>query len=751
MRLLRWMMAFALVGMATGAYTVCAQDTPSTLRGRVVDRSTDRPIRQANVVAERDGQRWGASTDSTGRFRIRVPAGRYRLVVSVVGYQPRAESVTVEAGKARSLTVRLAPRSYTLNEVVVSGAQASQEGATGTIQRVEPQALERQDASDVSELVQLIPATHVATNSRGQTILYFRNAGDRQVGQFFDGALLNIPWDNRVDISLFPSSVVGEVTAAKGVVPVEYGTNVIGGAVNFQSRTLDRPGRETEVAGQVGSAAFRQATVTHLGRTGGWDYTVAGQYTERGNLPLPDDADLSFSQPGNDRRVNTDRQLLSGFARGSYRFESGAQLAVTAMHFDAEKGIAPESHVDPAVTSVRYWRYPRWRKSVLIASGEATLGAQTALRGAAWGSRFAQDIFQYQTVQYEALDEVQEDRDQTGGVRLIGTHRLPTGTLTLSVNGLTTRHEQTNRLFDEGQARPDSVITFRQHIFSVGGSYEVEITPRLTASTGVSFDGTATPDTGPFPDRDPFTALGWTAGVSYDLDDTYRLRASGGRKGRFPTMRELFGAALGKFVPNPDLQPVTAWIGEVGVERRGARFSGSATAFINRVTDTIDKRTFQSGPNEGKEQRINLDGSRVYGVETTGRWQIAEALLFDGHLTWMIPRGLTGDGSQPLDEKPEWLGTGSLTYDTSFGLSFMAQGRYTAGTETRNEQNQFVELPNSLVLDARAAYGIDRWVPDLGGGEVFVRVDNITDEARFLQLGLPGPGRQIRAGVSLSF
>jgi iron complex outermembrane receptor protein len=744
------MVVFALVGMATGAQAVRAQDATSMLRGRVVDRSTERPLRQANVVAQRDGQRWGASTDTTGRFQMQVPAGQYRLVVSVVGYEPQSESVTVEAGETQSLTFRLAPRSYTLNEVVVSGAQVSQEGATGTIQRVEPQALERQDASDVSELAKLIPATHVATNSRGQTILYFRNAGDRQVGQFFDGALLNIPWDNRVDISLFPSSVVEEVTAAKGVVPVEYGTNVIGGAVNFQSRTLDRPGRETEVTGQVGSAAFRQATVTHLGRTGAWDYTVAGQYTERGNLPLPDDADLPFSQPGNDRRVNTDRQFFSGFARGSYRFEGGAQLAVTAMHVDAEQGVAPESHVDPAVTGVRYWRYPRWRKSVLIASGQTTLGPQTALRGAAWGSRFAQDIFQYQTVDYETLDEVQEDRDLTGGFRLIGTHRLPTGTLTLSANGLTTRHEQTNRLFDEGQARPDSVTTFRQHIFSVGGSYEVGLTSRLTASGGISFDGTATPDTGPFPDRDPFTALGLTAGVSYDLSDTYRLRASGGRKGRFPTMRELFGAALGKFVPNPDLKPVTAWIGEVGIERRGARFSGSATAFLNRVTDTIDKRTFQSGPNEGKEQRINLDGSRVYGVETTGRWQITEALLLDGHLTWMIPRGVRSDDTQPLDEKPEWLGTGSLTYDTPFGLSLMAQGRYTAGTETRNEQNRFVELPNALVLDARAGYAIDRWVPDLGGGEVFVRVSNITDEARFLQLGLPGPGRQIRAGVSLA-
>lgn len=722
------------------------------IEGLVVEAESGLPIPNVNVVARRDGHRHGTSTDDQGQFRIGgLASGAYVVQATAIGYVPREEHVTIRAEDTGRLEFRLSPQSYTLNELVIRGTEAEQIASTSTLQRIQPQAIERQDAADVSELARLIPATHVATNSRGQTILYFRNAGDRQVGQFFDGALLNIPWDNRVDISLFPSSVVEEVTAAKGVVPVQYGTNVIGGAINFQSRTLDRPGRKTAVSGQVGTAAYRQASVTHLGRTDQWDYTAALQYTERGNQPLPSEANLPFSQPGDDRRVNTDRQLFSGFARGSYRFDGGAQLAVTAMHVDAEQGVAPESHLDPAVTGVRYWRYPLWKKSVLIASGEATLGPQTAIRGAAWGSRFAQDIYQYQTVAYKHLSETQEDRDLTGGIRLIGTQALPAGTLVLSANGLTTRHQQTNVLFEAGQAQPDSVSTFRQHIFSVGGEYEVDLTPRLTTSAGISFDGTATPETGPFPNRDPFTSVGLTAGFSYDLNTTYRFRVSGGRKGRFPTMRELFDAALGKFVPNPDLKPVTAWIGEVGVERRGTHLSGSVTAFINRVTDTIDQRTFQRGPNAGKEQRINLSGSRVYGVETTARWQIMRTLLFDGHLTWMRPHGLSGDDTQPLDEKPEWLGTGSLTYDLPFGLSLMAQGRYVAGTQTRNEQNQYVELPNSLVLDARVGYSIDQWVQNLNDGEIFVRIDNITDEARFLQLGLPGPGRVIRAGVNVTF
>jgi iron complex outermembrane receptor protein len=740
-----------LIGLFLSGPVLVAHAQSGVVEGVVRSADTEAPIPNANVIVQPAEQALGASTDADGRFRIEgVPAGTYAVQASVIGFIPAEQQVEVSAGQVRTVTFSLAPQAYELNEIVVQGREARTAQAT-TVQRVETAAIAQQDASDVAALAELIPATHVATNSRGQTILYLRNAGDRQVGQFFDGALLNVPWDNRVDISLVPSSVVGGVTVAKGVVPVQYGTNVIGGAINFQSRTLDQVGQRTEVSGQIGTAAQRQAAITHLGRTAQWDYTAAFQFTERGNLPLPEGAAVPFSQPLSDRRVNTDRKLLSGFARASYRLGGGAQLALTAMHVDAEQGIAPESNLDPAITGVRYWRYPLWQKSVLIASGRASLGSQTAVRGAAWGSRFAQDIYQYQTVAYDALDEIQEDRDVTGGARLVGTQDLPVGTLILAANGLTTRHEQVNTLFDAAEARPDSTSGFRQYIFSIGSTYEVDFTSRLAASAGLSFDGTATPDTGPFPDRDPFYALGFTAGLSYQLDDTYRLRATAGRRGRFPTMRELYGGALGKFVPNPDLRPVTAWIGEVGVERRSAQWSGSATAFLNRVTDAIDQRTFQSGPNVGKEQRINLGGSRVYGVETTARWRITSALLFDGHLTWMRPRGISGGDTQPLEEKPEWLGAGSLTYDFPGGFSLTSQGRYTAGTQARNEQNEYVALPNALILDARVSYSIGRFMPGIDEGELFARVDNITDEARFYQLGLPGAGRLFRAGLSLSF
>jgi len=726
----------------------------------VLNDETEAPIERANVLLKNGDETRGTSTDASGRFQMTPEPGEYTVEVSALGYRETRRTVTLRAGKTTSVTLTLPPREYSLNEIVVADQRRQTETSATTVQRIDEAALETQDAADVSELAELVPATHVQTNSRGQTILYFRNAGDRQVGQFFDGALLNIPWDNRVNISLIPASVVEEMTVTKGIPSVRYGSNVIGGAINFQSRTLDSEGQQTELKGALGTAEQRRASVTHLGRTQKWDYTAAVQYTSRGNQPLPHSANLDHNQPLEDRRVNTDRELISGFGRASYRLENGGQLGLSVLHVDAEQGVAPAGN-EAKPGDTRYWQYPLWQKSTVIASGQKTIGQNTSVQGAAWGSRFAQDIADYRTIAYDTLNQTQEGRDLTGGARLIGTQNLPFGTLTLALNGLTSRHEKST-------ASSDSVTTFRQHIFSAGLEYEAQVDPQVEVSGGINLDGADYPQTGPFPKRDPFYAWGLTTGLRVDMTKGWTLRGAAGRKNRFPTMRELFGAAIGKFVPNPNLEPISAWIGEVGVEHRSQHWYFGSTAFFNRVQNTIDKCTIsQNDPvaecsvNEagelqsddiGKVRRINLKGARVYGLETTVRWTPTEAFVLDGNVTWSHPRGLTEDGdTQRLDEKPSWLGTGRMSYNFPFGLSFMGQVRYTGGIYARNQQDEFVPLSSSpsLVLDGRLGYDLSQ-VTDLVSGSVYVRGDNLTDEAVFIGLGLPRPGRSFRVGLDIA-
>jgi hypothetical protein len=93
-----------------------------------------------------------------------------------------------------------------------------------------------------------------------------------------------------------------------------------------------------------------------------------------------------------------------------------------------------------------------------------------------------------------------------------------------------------------------------------------------------------------------------------------------------------------------------------------------------------------------------------------------------------------------------------VSYALPVGLSVMGQARYTGNVYARLDRvpgRAFGTLPDALVLDARLAYDLSRLTGAVGG-ELYVRGDNLTDEVRFIGLGLPRPGRSLRAGVTLA-
>lgn len=654
--------------------------------------------------------------------------------IGVIGATP----MTAAQAPADSL------REYDLGEVVV-GSGSEVQVAPSTLQRIPLASVDRLDAPSMGEAARLIPAAHVQTNSRGETLVYLRAAGERQVALFFDGALLNIPWDNRIDLSLLPSGVVGGITVAKGVPSVLWGANVLGGVVNVVSRGLDGEGSFTEATVQGGSNEFGQGVLTHLGRRGALSYVGSVGYAQRDGFAVPDDfeqAGLQFSQSSESVRTNTDARLVNGFGRVAYAFGPRTRVGLGLLHVDGEKGIAPEGHLDPAVDRVRFWRYPDWRLSMLILNGEAGLDAVTTLRGAVWGSSFGQTIADYASAGYDQLQSEQDDEDLTLGGRAILQRRFAPATLRLGVNALTSTHRQVDIDIEEGERVESPELTYRQGLYSVGLEAEASPATPLTLTVGVSVDALTAPETGDKPSRDPFVDYGATAGAIYVLGDTWALNASVGRKTRFPTLRELFGEALNRFLVNPDLGPETSLLAEVGARRDGERFSGEATLFLNRTDDTIDQRRLD----DGRRQRVNLGGSRIYGIELAGAARQGRVRL-DGHLTLMHIRGIDGDGETTrLSEKPEAIGRLAATYNPGLGVNGTVEAVYS-GVAYSPTDDGFTRLDPSLVLNVRAGY---RLFVGSVSAEVFARVNNITDAVVLPQLGLPAPGREVQAGVKLA-
>lgn len=638
---------------------------------------------------------------------------------------------------------------YNLGEITVGGTETRQ-NETATVQTIALAGIEQQDATTVADLARLVPAAHIQTNSRGETLIYLRNAGERQVALFFDGALLNVPWDNRVDLSLIPTSALGSITVAKGGASVLYGANVLGGAVNLVPRRLDRQGRFSEATVQVGEHGRRQGLFSHLGYQGKVRYLASVGYADQDGLALPGGAGLAFNQIETGVRTNTDARLFNALLRGEYVFSPQFQMAVSMLHIDGAKGIAPEGHKDPDVSQVRFWRYPDWRNTMLIVNSRLQWGGgqKTTLRAALWAGRFAQTIAQFDSAAYTTREAEQADTDHTLGTRWTLHRGIGRGNLRLALNALTSQHQQIDTDFDTGAVLD---LSYRQHLYSLGAEYQYHTSDRLHWSAGATLDGIATPNTGDKPARDAQFDYGFIAGARYLAGEQTELRLSLARKTRFPTLRELFGEALGRFKLNPALKPESSLLAEAGVGLRGTSASGEVVVFAQRTTDTIDQRNVTE---DGVvlRQRINLEGSRVWGVEVLGAVRPARGVKLDGHLTFSRVRAFeteTGGYTGYVSEKPVVLALGSAQYRFPRALTGTAEVVYTGKAFSLGEDDAFVALDPATVLNLRLAY---RWLSPSArlAVETFVRLNNLTDAVVTPQLGLPAPGRHLRGGVKVS-
>jgi len=670
-----------------------------------------------------------------------------------------------DSDSTRRDTVRL----YRLGEIVITDGAPN----TVTTTRTRQVSLAKIDATDevtVAGVARLVPGARVQTNSRGEALFYLRGAAERQVALFFDGASLNVPWDNRVDVSLVPLNAVGGVSVVTGVPSVLYGANVVGGAVNFVSQELREPGYLTEVNAQIGTEGLAEGSVTHIANHGLFNYVGSFSYASRDGYALPDTAELfgdaeapfSLHQSDPELRTNTDARIASAFLRGEYNPGEGGRIGLSMNYVDAEKGVAPEGNKKKA----RFWRYPLWRNLTVTLNGDLTFGSENEwdLKGAAWWTGFRQSIDQFGSDEYSVRSDREEDRDNTIGTRVLLSRDLGFGALTLAVNALRSTHDQQDFKYDSagtlvpfrdsvGAEVPYPTMAYEQMVYSTGLEFTATATADLGVTVGLGFDGMSTPATGDKPSLDPFSALGANASILYTPLPDLKVRAAVGRKGRFPTLRELYGEALGRFLINPDLKPEESDLFELGVETEGALGSVSLIGFGSFTSNTIDQREVEvAGTN--RRQRINLPGSRALGVELVGDLSVASPFRLEGHITYIYNRARSvndpeGDYTEFLAEKPEALATIEARYDFPFGLTPAVEIVHTGRAYSPGDTS-WAPLDASTTINLRLAYRLFSSLTSNFSAQFYVRVDNVTDAVVLPQLGLPGPGREIRGGVKVT-
>ena len=628
-----------------------------------------------------------------------------------------------------------------LQPIVVTAQRAPTRVLPPVAEIGEEQLLELQPAS-AADAVRELPGVSVRTNSRGESIARVRGSEERQTQVFLDGAPLAVPWDGRADIGVIPAGLVASVQATKGAVPIEYGANAVAGVIDLRTRSGGEPG--VTAMGRAGTMGFADGSAVAIIPLGGVDFTFAAAALGRDAEPVASLAALPFSQPDSRRRVNTDLDSMSLF--GAARMQRGPlTVRASLLHVQAARGIAPESDRDPAENEPRYWRYPDIAQTQLTLAADSELGASASLRLVGWRQWFGQTILQYEDATYSTLSARQSDKDDTLGGRALLTAGLGAVTLRLAGSAQTSRHAQRDTALPGGPPGPR--LAFRQTLYSIGAEADAPLGAGR-ATLGIGYDHSANPLTGDKPAQPGRGALAFSAAYGVPLGGAWALTVSGGRRNRFPSARELFGEALGRFLPNPALKPEQAWLGDVELLHSGPLLSASINPFLSRVENTIAQRVVDAG-GQNLRQRVNLSGSTSYGIDAWLHARLGERLRLE--VSGTLLRARADAGSAPfrrLPQRPSYELSAAAAFDATRRLSLRGELRRVGPAIDLGPDGEKARLAPGSEVNFRARWDLGRIAsgPRL---RLIGSVENVADELITPQLGLPLPGRTVRIGFQL--
>ena len=220
----------AVITICLLSLTLSAKDVTGMISGKVLS-SDGEPIDYANVYLK--GTSFTGTTNDDGIYHINAPAGNYTVVFSSVGFEKLELKAVIKANERIKLNVKLKP-STQLAEVIVVG---------NTLSKVRNSAFNA-TAVNTKELVNTTKTLSEAlSKAPGMKIRESGGVGSdmavtmdgfsgKHVKVFIDG----VPQEgvgSSFGINNIPVNFADRIEVYRGVVPVGFGSDAIGGVINI--------------------------------------------------------------------------------------------------------------------------------------------------------------------------------------------------------------------------------------------------------------------------------------------------------------------------------------------------------------------------------------------------------------------------------------------------------------------------------------------------------------------------------------
>lgn len=174
-------------------------------------------------------------TNEDGAYRLTVPTGRYRLTCKAMGYKTHTVDIELKAGKIFEHNIVLEFDNQVLESVEVVGKSALQEVRESAYNVVAIDTKALANASlDLSQAMERTSGLRIRrTGGTGsKTSISLNGFTGQHVKIFLDGVPMN-SFGSAFQINNIPVNIADRIEVYKGVVPIELGSDALGGAINI--------------------------------------------------------------------------------------------------------------------------------------------------------------------------------------------------------------------------------------------------------------------------------------------------------------------------------------------------------------------------------------------------------------------------------------------------------------------------------------------------------------------------------------
>ena len=564
----------------------------------------------------------------------------------------------------------------------------------------------KRGAWTLEEAIADVPAIDIIGSARyGQEVnIQMRGVPNgfstQRVLMLLDGRPLTQEYTGNVDVAQFPLAAYRRVEVAQGPASAAYGTNALGGVINF----LPRRGETvpmTEFYLEGGSYSTLTSGVAHGAKVGEVDYFV--------NLDMTSTDGYLDNSAGQ----NMDWQRQAGFFNLGWETErADIRGYLYALH-----GEGTDESFNREID--------RWSADLAF-TYDVSPENDGVFKARVWHQSMDQELawFYGATTEYDLW---------TTGLNLSQTWAVTADHL-LTGGGSIYRQS-----VDVVEPQGDVDVTETTWSLFLQDEWSVDDDVRLVA--GIRYDKVTDID-GEF---------SWRLGANWRVSKEVTLRGSGGKAFRTPALSDrylpttqYFGLT---FEGNPLLEPETLYNAEVGGDWYFAEgWSTAATVFASRADGFSDFIM----DTDGVFRPANITAVDFRGVGVTLAGNLGAGFFTDAGYTFTDATYSEYEGREEvegnrIDGNVLHVGTVAFGWDHKEGHGATIAALFSGDRYTDPENSEAGKLDPYVVLNLQARYRLTKFAL------VTLNLVNLLDEEYSTRVEYEAPGRGVFLGIRVSF